>query len=107
MFKFVNWDDLDAEVSTSSIISFKVKTLLERHWSSGCELRDNKTVSASQIKVQFGWGGLRLKTPVIKVQMLGMILNIYAPNWVTKYCYGRPMGSYSLYYKPTSINPAK
>ena len=51
MFEFFNSEALDAEISANSIISVKVKSLSERHWSSRCDLRYTKTVSAFQIKI--------------------------------------------------------
>ena len=48
MFKFVNSDALDAEVSANSITSFKAGLQVV------CDLRDVKTVSTSQLKMHFG-----------------------------------------------------
>ena len=51
MFTFVNSDALDADVSGDKIKNVKVRTLSDRHWSSGFDLRYTKTVSISLKKV--------------------------------------------------------
>ena len=56
MFKFVNSDTLNADVSANIITSFKA--LSQRHWYSGCDLRYTKTFSTSQIKVYLRGGGI-------------------------------------------------
>ena len=66
------FEALEADVSASNIVSVKVRLLLGRDLLSvQLFFINSRTIWTSQVDEYLGWEGLRLKTPVCRVQTSG------------------------------------